>query len=409
MSREALDAVVRYEDRFFHSHPGVNPLSIGRAAWSTLTGTRRIGGSTITMQLARRLQGLDTRSWRGKLEQMLWALRYDMHYTKDEILTAYLTLTPYGGNVEGIEAASLVYFGKHASQLTAAESIALSVMPQNPVKRHPVTGPDFDRARLAVGRKAINDGFVSERLRPVVEGPLKVRGTRALPFEAPHFTRLVEGTRPDPVLKTTLSLPLQESMEKILSENVARLRPYGIENGAMLVVDSRDMSVLAQVGSIDFFNSAIAGEVDGTRAARSPGSTLKPFVYGLALDQGLIHSRTVLLDSQRSFRGYQPGQRRQALPRTASRRRGPQRLAQRARRDARLRDKARPLRFPARGRRSDEASARALRPLDRAGRRRSERRGPCKAIRHARQRRPSASARAPSRRGASSRQTDALA
>lgn len=231
VSREALDAVVRYEDRFFHSHPGVNPLSIGRAAWSTLTGTRRIGGSTITMQLARRLQGLDTRSWRGKLEQMLWALRYDMHYTKDEILTAYLTLTPYGGNVEGIEAASLVYFGKHASQLTAAESIALSVMPQNPVKRHPVTGPDFDRARLAVGRKAINDGFVSERLRPVVEGPLKVRGTRALPFEAPHFTRLVEGTRPDPVLKTTLSLPLQESMEKILSENVARLRPYGIENG----------------------------------------------------------------------------------------------------------------------------------------------------------------------------------
>ena len=307
VSREALDAVVRYEDRFFHSHPGVNPLSIGRAAWSTLTGTRRIGGSTITMQLARRLQGLDTRSWRGKLEQMLWALRYDMHYTKDEILTAYLTLTPYGGNVEGIEAASLVYFGKHASQLTAAESIALSVVPQNPVKRHPVTGPDFDRARLAVGRKAINDGFVSERLRPVVEGPLKVRGTRALPFEAPHFTRLVEGTRPDPVLKTTLSLPLQESMEKILSENVARLRPYGIENGAMLVVDSRDMSVLAQVGSIDFFNSAIAGEVDGTRAARSPGSTLKPFVYGLALDQGLIHSRTVLLDSQRSFRGYQPG------------------------------------------------------------------------------------------------------
>jgi len=246
VSREALDAVVRYEDRFFHSHPGVNPLSIGRAAWSTLTGTRRIGGSTITMQLARRLQGLDTRSWRGKLEQMLWALRYDMHYTKDEILTAYLTLTPYGGNVEGIEAASLVYFGKHASQLTAAESIALSVVPQNPVKRHPVTGPDFDRARLAVGRKAINDGFVSERLRPVVEGPLKVRGTRALPFEAPHFTRLVEGTRPDPVLKTTLSLPLQESMEKILSENVARLRPYGIENGAMLVVDSRDMSVLAR-------------------------------------------------------------------------------------------------------------------------------------------------------------------
>lgn len=97
------------------------------------------------MQLARKLQKLDTRHWRGKVQQMLWALRYDMHYTKDEILTAYLSVTPYGGNVEGIEAASLVYFGKHASQLTAAESIALSVVPQNPVKRHPVTGADFDR------------------------------------------------------------------------------------------------------------------------------------------------------------------------------------------------------------------------------------------------------------------------
>lgn len=307
VSREALDAAVRYEDRFFYSHPGVNPFSIVRAAWSTLTGTRRIGGSTITMQLARKLQKLDTRHWRGKVQQMLWALRYDMHYTKDEILTAYLSVTPYGGNVEGIEAASLVYFGKHASQLTAAESIALSVVPQNPVKRHPVTGADFDRARLAAGRKAIEDGFVSSRLRPAVEGPLKTRSARELPFEAPHFTRLVEGVRPDPVLKTTLSLPIQKSMEKILSESVARLRPYGVENGAMLVVDSRDMSVLAQVGSVDFFASDIAGEVDGTRAPRSPGSTLKPFIYGLALDQGLIHSRSILLDSRRSFRGYEPG------------------------------------------------------------------------------------------------------
>lgn len=307
VSREALDAAVRYEDRYFYSHPGVNPLSIVRAAWATATGTRRIGGSTITMQLARKLRKLDTRNWRGKVEQMLWALRYDMHYTKDEILTAYLAVTPYGGNVEGIEAASLVYFGKHASQLTAAESIALSVVPQNPIKRHPVTGPDFDRARLAVGKKAIDLGFVSERLRPVVEGPLKVKGTKELPFAAPHFTRLVEGVRPDPVLKTTLSLPLQESMEKILADSVGRLKPYGIENGAMLVVDSRDMSVLAHVGSIDFFDSAIAGEIDGTRAQRSPGSTLKPFIYGLAIDQGLIHSRSILLDSQKNFRGYQPG------------------------------------------------------------------------------------------------------
>lgn len=112
-----------------------------------------------------------------------------MHYTKDEILTAYLTLTPYGGNVEGIEAASLVYFGKHASQLTAAESIALSVVPQNPVKRHPVTGPDFDRARLAVGRKAINDGFVSERLRPGRRGSPQGEGHASASLRGPGTSR----------------------------------------------------------------------------------------------------------------------------------------------------------------------------------------------------------------------------
>lgn len=307
LSPETINATLRYEDRYFHQHPGVNPLSVLRAAWDTWTGPRRIGASTITMQVARRLQQLDTRTWRGKLDQMLWALRYDAHYTKDEILSAYLSLAPYGGNVEGLEAASLVYFGKPAARLSTAEAVALSVVPQNPVKRHPLTGQDFESARQRAGERALAGGFVSERLAPALRGPLKVSSTRALPFHAPHFVRLVESGPRRNALKTTLSLALNRSLEKLLGDTIARLSPYGVSNGALLVVDTRDMSVLAHVGSANFFDDGIAGEVDGTLMRRSPGSTLKPFVYGLALDQGLIHSRTILSDEPRSFHDYLPG------------------------------------------------------------------------------------------------------
>ena len=307
LSREAIDATLRYEDKYFYDHPGINPFSVVRAAWATAMGPRKIGASTLTMQVARRLQKLDTRTWRGKISQMLWALRYDAHYSKDEILSAYLSLAPYGGNIEGIEAASLIYFGKHASQLSTAEAVALSVIPQNPVKRHPHTGKDFDKARIAAGERALKAGFIHPRLSPVITGPLEVKSRSGLPFFAPHFVRYVEMTTPDQTLKTTLSLSLNQSLEKLLKSTVARLKPYGVPNGALMVVDTRDMSVLAHVGSADFFDSKIAGEVDGTLAPRSPGSTLKPFIYGLALDQGLIHSQTLLMDEPRDFHGYQPG------------------------------------------------------------------------------------------------------
>jgi penicillin-binding protein 1C len=302
---DAVNAAVRYEDRYFRAHPGVNPFSAVRAAFATLTGPRRIGASTITMQLARRLQHLDTTKVDGKIRQMLWALVYDAHYSKDEILEAYFTLAPYGGNVEGIEAAALVYFGRHASQLGSAQSIALSVVPQNPVKRRPGAGADFDKARIAAGRRALEGGFVSPRLEPALTGPLEVLGTKRLPFEAPHFTRLVEkdgGT----VIRSTLSLPLQHALESLLKDTCARLASYGIANGALSVVDTRTMEELVHVGSADFFSSAIEGENDGLLAPRSPGSALKPFIYALALDQGLIHSRSVLFDVPVNYGGYEP-------------------------------------------------------------------------------------------------------
>ena len=306
VSRETVEATLRYEDKYYYEHPGVNPFALARAAWDTWRGPRSIGASTVTMQVARRLQNINTRTFSGKVDQILWALRYDAHYSKDEILAAYFSLAPYGGNVEGIEAAAEVYFGKHAAMLGTAESIALSVVPQNPVKRHPVTGADFEKARLKAGEAALAGGFVSERLAPSVRGPLTVLGTEKLPFEAPHFTRLVSRLNSAPTVRTTLSLPLNKALEGILRQSVERLSAYGISNGALTVVDTRTMEVLAHVGSVDFFSNAIAGEVDGVLARRSPGSTLKPFIYGLALDQGLIHSRSVLVDAPKNFRGYVP-------------------------------------------------------------------------------------------------------
>ncbi len=305
LPQAVIDATLRYEDRYFYSHPGVNPVSLVKAAWNTALGDRSIGASTITMQLARRLLDLDTHTPAGKWEQIKAALRYEAHYGKDEILTAYLSVVPYGGNIEGIEAAAELYFGKSAADLSVNEAIALSVVPQNPVKRNPVGGIDFESARQRAGKNALESGAVTKRIAPVLEAPLTVE--KHIPFEAPHFTRRVKNLEPDaPVIHTGLSLPLNKAIETILKESVERTRAVGIGNAAAVAVDARTMEVVGYVGSADFFSSKIAGEVDGIAAARSPGSTLKPFIYGLAIDQGLIHSRSILMDKPSNYAGYEP-------------------------------------------------------------------------------------------------------
>ena len=300
-----VDATLLYEDRYFYRHPGVNPFSLIRAAWASFTGERPIGASTVSMQLARRLLGLDTRTPAGKWRQIREALRYEAHYSKDEILTAYLSVVPYGGNIEGIEAAARLYFGKPAAALTVNEAVALSVVPQNPVKRHPVTGEDFQAARLRAGEAMLAEGLASPRLAPILKAPLAVE--KHVPFEAPHFTRRVSGLQPDArTIETALSLPLNRAVTAMLRESVASTRTRGIENVAAMVLDARTSEVVAYVGSADFFSDSVSGEVDGAAAPRSPGSTLKPFIYALALDQGRIHSRTVLMDGPSNYAGYEP-------------------------------------------------------------------------------------------------------
>ena len=300
---EAVEALLRYEDKYFFQHPGINPFSLLRAAWTTyVSGGRRVGGSTISMQVARMRLKLDSSGIGGKLRQIGAALLLERHYDKQDILEAYFNLAPYGGNIEGIEAASRIYFNAPAARLTESESLALTVIPQNPIRRNPVNGRDFDAARARFLRLSLEETSVSSAASP----PLRVRPLSRLPFRAPHVsTELLAEDGPER-LASTIEPDLQTMLESCLASYTARHRRFGLRNASAMLVHAPTMKVCALAGSANFFDAAIDGQVDGTRAKRSPGSTLKPFIYALALDQGLIHPMTLLIDSPRSFGGYDP-------------------------------------------------------------------------------------------------------
>lgn len=305
ISPDLIDATLRYEDKYYAKHPGVNPIALTRCAIDLIRFHRATaGGSTITMQVARLRFHLHTRTLSGKLEQILRALELERHYSKSEILEAYLNLAPYGRNIEGIGAASLIYFNKPATQLSGPESVALSVIPQSPSRRALSAERDNHSVNQAQSnwydRAGRSDSEFSAR-----EFRARTQGDRT--FLAPHFVQqILETSHGREEIGTTLDLEKQQAVERRVVDYVALGRNHGIENAAALLVDARTMEVLAQVGSADFNKIEIDGQVDGTRSPRSPGSTLKPFVYALALEQGLIHPLSILADAPRSFGEYNP-------------------------------------------------------------------------------------------------------
>ena len=302
ISPSLIDATVRFEDKYFAQHPGVNPVPLFRAAWNfTRSGQPRAGASTITMQLARLRFHLHTRTLDGKLRQILYALELERHYSKNDILEAYLNLAPYGRNIEGAGAASEIYFGKTAARLSGPEAVALSLIPQSPTRRALIAGRENEVLTAAQQRRS---------LRATERDPREMFRPEARPrteLTAPHFVESVLVDKKDAAeVNTTLDHSLQQILERRVTDYVAQNRQRGLENAAALLIDFKSMEVLADVGSANFSNKEIQGQVDGTRRPRSPGSTLKPFVYALALDQGRIHPLTLLKDAPRSFGDYNP-------------------------------------------------------------------------------------------------------
>ena len=300
-----VQAVQLYEDRWFYWHPGVNPAALLRAAATSYSGGTRRGASTISMQLARRVYGIHSRTPGGKLRQVAAALWLEARHSKRELLEAYLNLAPYGGNIEGVGAASLIYFHKRAQRLTLAEVLTLAVIPQNPRKR----GGGGQPHELAQARKRLWQLWLASHpgapawqagAAPVLAAP------RDLPFRAPHLTdRLLRDKHAGEVW-SGLDLRAQATLERIIGQFVDNHRGQGIANASAMLLDRDSGEVRALVGSAAYFDASIDGQVNGTEAKRSPGSTLKPFIYGMALDQGLLHPATMLKDAPTTFGPFSP-------------------------------------------------------------------------------------------------------
>jgi penicillin-binding protein 1C len=320
MSPELVDAVLMHEDRWYRWHPGFNPYGLARGAFVTYVSRgRRQGGSTITMQLARLLWPLNTHSPWGKLKQVARAIQLELFYSKRQILEAYLNDAPYGRNVEGVGAASLAYFGKPVGALTLPEALTLAVIPQDPVRHISVSAANASGTigrRLTHSRDRLYQRWLRSHpedaaLKPLFALPMTMRPLSSLPFEAPHAVEQVLAAERiassgDARVATTIDLDLQHILERQIGRYTARNASSGIRNASAVLVDTRDMGIKALVGSANYRDRDLQGQVNGTLARRSPGSTLKPFIYALGFDQGILHPQTVLRDVPTSFGPYTP-------------------------------------------------------------------------------------------------------
>jgi penicillin-binding protein 1C len=302
-----LKLLLAYEDQRFYSHGGVDPLALARAAFQLVTRGRIVsGGSTITMQLARLMEPRRERSFAAKLRQIVRALEIERRLNKDQILNLYLALAPYGGNLEGIRAASIAYFGKEPKRLSLAEAALLVALPQSPEHRR------LDRYPLAAreGRDRVLDRMVEEHTLSLDEAA-QAKATpvpklrKPMPILAPHSSDAAMATvKDEPVIKLTLDQGLQKVLEPLARDRAIALGPN--ISVAIIVVDNDSGDVLARVGSADYFDDSRAGQVDMTRAVRSPGSTLKPFIYGLAFEDGFVHPESLIDDRPIRFGSYAP-------------------------------------------------------------------------------------------------------
>ncbi len=301
-----VQALVGYEDRWFWRHPGINPVALLRAAAQWARSGRIVsGGSTLTMQVARIIEP-QRRSAPGKLRQIFRALQLEAHLSKREILSLYLDNAPFGGTIRGVEAASWAYLGKPARKLSHAEAALLAVLPQAPSRLRPDRHNGAARAARdkLLRRMAANGTWDRREVRDAMIEPVISR-RMSQPMLAPLLAeRLRVAHRGQARIRSGIDANLQRMLEERLAAYFARLPERS--SAALLVVDNRTLQARAYVGSLAFAEAATLGHVDMVRATRSPGSTLKPFLYGLAMDDGLIHSESLLVDAPQSFGNYRP-------------------------------------------------------------------------------------------------------
>lgn len=302
-------AFINKEDRFFYYHPGVNPLAIVRALLKNIVrGKTTSGASTITMQVARLLEP-KKRSYANKLVEIFRALQLEWTYSKEEILQLYLNMVPYGGNVEGVKAASLLYFGRMPDKLSLAQVVTLTIVPNRPTSL--ALGSNSEKLLEERNRwlqTFLEDGiFDREAIADALREPLQTH-REVLPSLAPHLGRWLHRTcsPSEANITTTIRTDIQRKAAEITATYAKGMSKIGVHNAAVLVVDNRTRHVLAYIGSQDFADNAHAGQVDGIRAIRSPGSALKPLLYAIAFDAGLLTPKTIISDVPVDFNGYTP-------------------------------------------------------------------------------------------------------
>lgn len=302
-----LTALLTYEDRWFYRHLGINPVALIRGVASALRHGRIVsGGSTLTMQVARIITPIP-HTFAGKFVQMFRALQLEAHLSKAQILELYLNHAPFGGPIQGVQAASWAYLGKPAGQLSHAEAALLAVLPQSPSLLRPDRRPEAARrARNKVLQRMRDEGIWSiADIRDAEIEPVVARSLRA-PLDAALLAERLHEMQPaQRRIVTTIDANLQRAVEDRVREYLSRLPSR--TSAAVLVVDNATLETHVYVGTAEFADPQRLGHVDMVRAPRSPGSTLKPFLYGLAMDDGLITSQSLLVDAPQDFGGYRPG------------------------------------------------------------------------------------------------------
>ena len=300
------EILLHKEDRFFYYHPGINPISVVRAVIQNVTRGKKVSGaSTITMQVARMLESRD-RTYLNKCIEMFHAVQLEMRYSKEQILEMYLSMVPLGGNIEGLQSAAYLYYQTPLERLNLAELVDLILLPNDPNGLRPDKNPEKlfqERKRIAL--EWLSEGFLTKQDSVVLwQTPASVNRSQPPRF-AHHFVLRVKELYPgDNLVTSSLDKKMQTAVEKIVARHVRTWAAHNVFNGAAMVIDNATHGITAYVGSEDFDDSAHNGQVDEVQALRSPGSTLKPFLYALSIDNGTLTSKTRLLDVPYDADGY---------------------------------------------------------------------------------------------------------